>query len=195
MELGLQRLGHQEPPWSQAEAQSVLSGPGTQWVPNMLFRGLRVLWPCTVWAFQNQRTHPHAAFVQCREGCVFLQTMLLWHLPPTPTAQRPWVDRIVSLMEGSPGRMGKAGKAGPGLVACPRHQTLSPGEALLPCESQIHTCELTSRLKCRSKSGGARLGCHCFLSRSLLPLCPSPPATPALWVLDCPSCSLWSRGT
>lgn len=55
--------------------------------------------------------------MQCREGCVFLQTMLLQHLPLTPTAQWPRVDRFVSLMEGSPGRMGKAGEAGPGLGA------------------------------------------------------------------------------
>ena len=48
------------------------------------------------------------------------------------------------------------------LVACPRHQTLRPEEALLPCESQIHTCELMSQLKRSSKSRGARLGCRRF---------------------------------
>lgn len=43
--------------------------------------------------------------------------MLLRQVPPTPTAQRPRVDRTVSLMEGSLGGMGKAGEAGPGLGA------------------------------------------------------------------------------
>lgn len=38
-------------------------------------------------------------------------------IAPAPTAQRPWVDRTVSLMEGSLGGMGKASEAGPGLGA------------------------------------------------------------------------------